>query len=63
MAICRICGKKFKIGTKSANEICSNDECWVKAWNGAVAPLRRTKCKSAPVCKNLHAELCEEEQE
>lgn len=63
MAICRICGSKFKIGTKSANEICSNDECWAKAWNGAVAPLRRAKCKPAPVCKNLHAELCEEEQE
>lgn len=42
MPICRICGKQYRENYNSASEICSNQKCWDKAWNDAVAPLRRS---------------------
>ena len=41
MPICRICGCRFKGNSSECGvRICSNDECWKKAWRQAVKPFR-----------------------
>lgn len=44
MAVCRICGAEFNSRSYNCGyEICGNGECWEKAWDDAIAPLRRLK--------------------
>lgn len=51
MAICRICGTRFKANSSSGDGICHNEGCWKKAWNDAIAPFKG-KAKSVIPRKN-----------
>lgn len=39
MPKCRICGDEFENSVYTGFTICGCDECWTKAWNGAILPL------------------------
>lgn len=62
MAICRICGAEFKVGTNTAYGICNNAGCWRKAWNNTVAPFRKEKPNEVQARQNRRITPYEKEQ-
>ena len=59
MAICRICGKEYKMMPENdAEAICHSKKCWRKAWNDAIAPFKRKKTETIEIVTNKKVKKC-----